>query len=141
MTRECTPEQWEEWIGELRGRYSFHTMNRVGLALLETALIISERYKYVHVMPKTDWTFREIPTPAQLRHYLTEIEKIREVVGEIIALPPLPENMNDLTHTAANNIEMIMLLARELIEQMGLIFVQSGTVQCGFNGPHKITGR
>jgi len=140
MNREATPDQWEEWLSELRGRYSFHTLNRVGIIMIETARIISERYKYVSVYPKTDWSEIEIPTPQQFQNYLNEIDKIRNIAAEVFEVPPLPENMTDLTHTAANNIEIILMLARGFVERAGKVYVQSGTVQCGFTGPYMITG-
>jgi hypothetical protein len=140
MRREAAPEQWEEWLEELRGRYSFHTLNRVAFEMIETARIVSERYKSVSVFPKTDWTEREYPTHQQLRAYLDEIDKIRKIAAEVFDVPELPENMNNLTHQAANNIEKILFMAREMVESAGKVFVQSGMVQCGFTGPYMITG-
>jgi len=141
MSREADPEQWAEWLSELRGRYSFHTFNRVGVEILETARIISDMYRHISVFPRTDWRVEDIPTPQQLSNYLRDIDTIRQVAAEAFDdVPPLPENMNNLTHTAANNIEIILMMAREFVIQASLIFVQSNMVESGFEGPYMITG-
>lgn len=132
INRTATVEQWREWLKEMRGRNDVYTLNRVGRAMIEIAALVTELYAPVSVSPKINWMVSDIPTPAQMQHYLDDIEKIRLAVASVlVSLPPTPTSMNNFTYQLANNVEEILLQAKLFVEQIRNIFAQSGIYQSG----------
>ena len=124
---------WTEWFGEQRGAYNIHTLNRVGMAVKEIAALISDVYSPVVVIPKTDWTIYSTPTPDQMRQYLFNIEAIRSSVSNAVAIPDTPDSMNRITVDTANDIERILMIARDFVLQISAIYLQSGNAWSGDN--------
>lgn len=131
IERTATDEQWREWLREMRGRYDIFTLNRVGQALIEVAALVTELYMPVSVSPKTNWTVSDIPTPAQMQHYLDDIEAIRSIVSAWDFVPSTPSTMNNLTYQMANDIEEILLIVRDAVIQVNEIYPQSGMYDSG----------
>lgn len=132
INRTATAAQWREWLGGIKGAYTAADLNRVGRAMIEIAALVTELYRPVSVSPKINWTVSDIPTLAQMKHYLDDIEAIRSVISGFDFLPSTPTTMNHLTYQMANDIEGILLIARESVIQIGDIFIQSGMYQSGF---------
>jgi hypothetical protein len=92
-----------------KGAYNYSDLNRVERAVAE----IAERAGLT-LYTKTYWTVWDLPTDTEMARYLDNVNAIKTHFGINI---PLPESMNNLTHEGANNIELILSRAYELLTQ------------------------
>lgn len=93
-----------------KGAYNFSDLNRVELAVKEIADILG-----VSLSTKTNWTIWDVPTKTQLDRYLGNVRRIQELCGENTVLP---ENINKLTYSVANEIEAVLLRCRNIAERL-----------------------
>ena len=89
------------------GAYNYSDLNRVERAVWE----ISDRAG-LGLETKTNWVMWDIPTEADMSRYLNNVAVIKNHFG--IAMP-LPTSMNNFTYEQANNIELILSAAYELL--------------------------
>ena len=90
-----------------KGAYNYSDLNRVERAVAEIA-----NRGGLSLITKTNWTIWEVPTEEDMSRYLGNIVAIKEHFGIAI---PLPDSMNNFTYEYANNIELILSAAYELI--------------------------
>lgn len=167
--KSMTDEEKEEWLSGMKGAYNALDLNRVGGAFahvsdfavaLLNALLEYEAQKGVAdasifrpyekadatVNPKTNWVMKDIPTPAQENQYLNNVEILRSLLPLPDTLPTIPEDLEDLSYTEANDIETILMavydalvafwaLSEERIDYIGDYRYQlvSGTFYAGNN--------
>ena len=140
INRTATPEMWNEWFFEMRGRHTpSHTMNRVAQAVGELADLFNIFFGTLAVEPKTNWEFRDIPTAAELQRYLDDIRRIHAAIARHVEVPNVPESMDKLNYRQANDIERILQSAVDWLEEYlrvieyhniraGQVFNHSGAV-------------
>lgn len=124
---EMSAEEQEEWRDGMKGAYNASDMNRVGKAVDALAKLLRELVpalkKYaaenqigwdtfyappfdpseMHPATKRDWTVRDIPTPADMELYLSNIKLLRSALA--YNTDALPATMENLTWSGANAIE------------------------------------
>lgn len=83
-----------------KGAYNYSDLNRVERAVAEYS-----RKQGMSLTTKTDWTMWDVPQVADMARFLSNIKTIRDSIGNSITLP---DSMNGLTYTNANNIEKIL---------------------------------
>lgn len=93
-----------------KGAYNYSDLNRVERAVAE----ISARAG-LNLVTKTDWGLWDVPTAADMTRYLSNIQRIKSYSGSTI---PLPLTMNNLLHTDANNIELVLAAGYEKLGVM-----------------------
>ncbi len=111
--------------------YNVADLNRVGKAVQYIARRIAEQGYAITVRPKTDWTEADIPTPAQMQRYLTDIGTIRAALAVMPSTPEAPASMAGLTYTDANDIEQILLDVDALITKLISAYYYSGELIAG----------
>lgn len=104
-----TAEEQSEWVGEMKGRYSYTDMNRVENAVA----VLSERfvkdgYLTSPLSVKTDWDQRSIPTVADMERYLDNVAALRRVFRVYPTTPAAPTIDQRLNYKKANDIEQIL---------------------------------
>ena len=92
-----------------KGAYNYSDLNRVERAVAE----IAERAGLT-LYTKTYWTRWDLPTESDMARYLGNILAIKTHFGINI---PIPESMSNLNYEGANNIELILSAAYELLAQ------------------------
>lgn len=128
---DMTPGEQEEWDSALKGFYNAEDLNRVGSAIRYVARRL-EGYGYsVDVQPQTDWSAGDIPTPEQMERYLHDIRALRDKLAHLPTMPPCPDDMEELTHIEANNIERILRDVNTLINWMTASWYYCGELYCG----------
>ena len=90
-----------------KGAYNYSDLNRVERAVSE----ISEKAG-LGLTTKTNWTMWDIPTGADMIRYLGNISTIK---GHFAIDRSLPASMDNFTYEQANNIELVLNAAYELI--------------------------
>lgn len=126
-----TSAELAEWMGGLRGAYNAVDLNRVGEAVSYIADRLTACGYAVSVSPKTDWATEDIPTPAQLTAYLSDVAAIRAVLAVLPTTPAVPGDMIGLTHREANAIEQILVDVDALISNMEQAWYYSGDLYAG----------
>lgn len=134
--KELNAKGWEamteaertEWLNDLKGAYNVSDLNRVGHNVKYLAELLSEYGYSVTVSPKVDWQTDDIPCVADMVAYLSDVEAIK---AAFYGTTPLPESMNNLTVTAANNIEKLLLEIETYINRMIQGFRKCGTFKAG----------
>lgn len=126
----ATDAERQEYMNGLRGAYNASDMNRVGAAVS----YVAERFKsngyVVEVTAKQDWQIGDIPQLPVLSEYLTDIANLRAVYN-VASLPPVPDDMEKLTYQEANNIELILKMANDMIDRMIAAWIFSGEIYTG----------
>lgn len=111
-----------------KGAYNYRDMNRVessvvylldmlhslpekihqyadsnGVAWDDSLNVPYDPSKYDEIGTKTDWSVEDIPKVVELQRYLSNVEKLRGVLG--YETDDLPEKMDHLDYSGANSIE------------------------------------
>lgn len=93
-----------------KGAYNYSDLNRVERAVAE----ISARAG-LNLVTRTNWGMWDVPTAADMSRYLSNIQRIKSYSGSTISLP---STMNNLLHTDANNIELVLAAGYEKLGVM-----------------------
>jgi hypothetical protein len=111
-----------------KGYYNCTDLNRVGHNVEYLAGVLNGYGYLVSVSPKTDWTISDIPRVADMTLYLADLNALKD---KFYGTTPLPESMNNLTVTAANDIEKLLLEIETYINRMVAGFRKCGTFKSG----------
>lgn len=114
-----------------KGAYNYTDLNRVG----QWVAYLTERLAGIGLFPvtvaKDDWTEADYVDAASLAYYLDDLAKIRSALAVPSTTPALPESMDALNYTKANNIETILGVVNTLIDNTKQAFVYSGEPYAG----------
>lgn len=84
-----------------KGAYNYSDLNRVERTVSEFSAQLG-----LNLTTKTDWTMWDVPTHADMERYFNNVFVIRNAIA---SGNPLPESINELTYSGANNIEKVFL--------------------------------
>ena len=90
-----------------KGAYNYSDLNRVERAVSEISDLAG-----LGLVTKTDWKMWDIPSRSEMTRYLSNIKTIRDTYS---ISANLPDSMDNLTYTYANNIENILIMAYQKI--------------------------
>ena len=107
-----------------KGVYTADDLNRVGMAVEYLAARLWSAGVSVDVSPVTDWTDSDWGTPSAMAHYLEQVRIMREAL-KLASPPSVPDDLEKLTYTEANQIEQILLMLDTHITNM-LSIVDAG---------------
>lgn len=128
----ATAAELAEWnAAALKGAYNYTDLNRVGDAIQYVADRLNSYGCAVSVAPKRDWVESDIPTSAQMAHYLADVTKLRGAITLARDVPPVPGTMARLTYEEANDIERILESIDLMLTLAVQAWVYSGEVYCG----------
>lgn len=120
-----------------KGHYNASDLNRVNAACLTLAEKM-RGYGYVVSISlpiiendRTEWLISDIPTAAQMAHYLQNVAKIRSVLDALPTTPEVPADMSGLTYQEANEIEQILVDVEILLNNMAAAWFYSGEIYSG----------
>lgn len=137
-----TPAEKAEYLAGMKGAYNASDMNRVGTAVAYIAAraiqLPSDLEDYreerevsddpmfalpydpddVDVDPKTDWSVSDIPTLAQIKIYLANIENLRSLVTMPSGTPNTPTTLNGMTFVTANAMERILWIVDQRLTEI-----------------------
>jgi hypothetical protein len=126
-----TPDERAEWMQPMKGSYGATDLNRVGEAMLYLLDLVGRLGIYMPLDIKTDWQDGDIPSPAQLEVYITNINTLRTAVA---GLPGVPDSHNNLDYIGANEIEQMFVVMEIVIGHIMAAFRHSGVTISGFGG-------
>lgn len=118
----------EEW---LKGCYNYIDLNRVEEWCKYLSNLLNS-YGYVNLISeKTDWNIEDIQTVEQMARYLNNVKILMETFILKDNTPKIPDTINKLTYSQANDIERILYDINELIDKMEATFRYSNTFHSG----------
>lgn len=123
-----TASEQSEWLAGLKGMYDNDDLNRVGNAISYLAGLLNSYSYPVAVNPKTDWTASDIPSAVQMAALLVDLTAVKNC---FYGTTTLPAAMDYITHTDANNIELLLIEIETYITNMVAEFQKSGIAKCG----------
>lgn len=94
--------------GNEKGSYNASDLNRVGAAMNYVADRLTEQGYSPVISPRTDWLETDWLTPAAAQVYLSDLAELRRQFAMMQTTPDVPDDMEQLTYTEANNIEKIL---------------------------------
>lgn len=115
----------------IKGAYNYTDLNRVGAAMQYVADRLEEFGYAVSINPKLDWKETEWPSPVAMEKYLADLSELRSKFAQMQSTPKVPEDMEKLTHTEANNIEKILESIDILLTRSAQAWFYSGDLFSG----------
>lgn len=117
-----------------KGLYGYSDLNRVEEAVKEISGYFSRLGISLDLQTKTDWgepgkfSAETWPVQNQMIRYLGNVAAIKNLFPSTVMLP---ESMDDLTWSGANNIEKVLETAFERIDGVLKIYRYSGEIFAG----------
>lgn len=125
-------EERSEWLGEMKGRYSYTDMNRVENAVKAlSAIFVAEGYIDTPLTTKTDWNRWSVPTRSDMTRYLGNIETLRSFVPLYPTTPKTPTVGQRLNYALANDIEQIILDLEDYMARLPNSRCYAGEIMAG----------
>lgn len=134
--QNMTDAEKSEWKGLLKGGYDFSDYNRVSDAIEQLKALLGCNGYLVGVMPKMDWTSRDILSPEQAERYISDIHTVRNMLALPASTPAAPESMRYLDWRGANDIEKILATVERWIYMMSAGVDQGWTQGTAHTGLH-----
>ena len=120
-----TEEERKEWLGEMestpsaaRGMYTHIDLNRVEKAVEAISLRFNESGYGTKLNTKTNWTYRDTVTKADIERYLNNISALREFFIVFQDTPKAPNINAQLDYKLANDIEQILNDAYDIADRL-----------------------
>lgn len=101
-----------------KGYYAASDLNRVGYAVEYLAGRLRASGVTVTVSPVLTWTDADWATPGTMQNYLADVQTMRGALKLAESTFAVPADMEKLTYTEANQIEMILLALDAHIKNM-----------------------
>lgn len=79
------------------------------------------------------WYESDVPTSSLLSAYLANVGNLKSTLTLPTGIPAVPDDMEGLTQTEANNIEKILEITNEYLVSLQKIFLRCGHAVCGNN--------
>lgn len=115
-----------------KGFYFSNDLNRVGYAIDYLKDWLYSFGYSLETSPKKDWTMEDIPSKAQMEHYLEDINTIKSMLTRINGEgPEPPETMRFLRWNKANDIEQILVNLEENLNRIPPAYFYSNEIFAG----------
>lgn len=114
--------------GTAKGYYNHTDLNRVGHNVEYLSGVLNGYGYAVTASPKTNWAVGNVPRASDMETYLGDVQAIKD---RFYGATDLPSSMNSLTHTDANNIEILLAEIETYIGRMKDGFRKCGTFKSG----------
>ena len=99
----------EEWLSEMKGRYSYTDMNRVEAAVLDlSSRLTFLGYRHPALQIKVDWKSGDIPTRADFDRYFGNVAVLRSIIPVPLSIPQTPTTARRFDYLVANDVEKIL---------------------------------
>jgi hypothetical protein len=127
-----TAEERIEWVGEMKGRYSYTDMNRVESAVEAlSARFVEAGYLDAPLTVKTNWHSFGIPTRTEMVRYLGNIAILRGLVPGYASTPDAPTIEQKFNFERANDIEKILVDVDEILTAIPQSWYYAGEIMSG----------
>lgn len=127
-----TVSEKSEWIGEMKGRYSYTDMNRVeGFVREVSKRLVKDGYLLSPLTTKTDWDINSIPTKADMERYLGNVAILRQLSLVYPSTPVAPTVDQRMNYKIANDIEQILFDLSDVLTKIPNSRFYAGEIYSG----------
>lgn len=112
----------------LKGAYNYTDLNRIEEWTSDIGSLLNSYGYHVSITTKTDWLETDFPTKAQMKRIRDNVSTLKNA---FIAYTNVPENLEKMTYTKANQIEKVLEEIYLLIGNMETSFWYSGEINSG----------
>lgn len=99
----------DEWLSEMKGRYTHTDMNRVESAVQTlSSRLTFLGYRHPRLSIKTNWSVGDIPTKADFDRYFGNVETLRSAITVPLDTPLTPTTETRFDYLLANDLEKIL---------------------------------
>ena len=127
-----TAAEQTEWMGEMKGRYSYTDMNRVERAVAAlSARFVEGGYLTSPLSTKTNWNAWSVPTRADMQRYLGNVATLRGLVPVYPGTPAVPTINQRLNYERANDIEKILVDLDDILTKIPQSWFYAGEIHSG----------
>lgn len=137
---QLTASERETWNAGLKGCYNTSDVNRVEYHTRELQRILNENGYDIRIDTSL-WAATDIMRYSDIARYLGNIKMILDVFGRSASAPDMPGIDRWIDYIAANDIEKILFMTRELIRGALAMFRRAGTFTAGNNYAAQIIRR
>ena len=120
-----------EWLGALKGCYSYMDMNRGEGAVAMLAEKLSSLGFYYAPQVKLNWTLSDIPTNADMERYFGNIAGLRNLLPQRSEIPVVPPVGSTMDFSTANMLEQILLDINRAMESIPSSWLYAGEIYAG----------
>lgn len=117
--------------GTKKGYYNSSDLNRVGAAMVYLRDRFNDNGYDVDIAPNVAWKEVDIPTTDDMTLYLGCVGVLRGVLPLPEGTPKVPDSMENLTYTTANNIEKILETIDDVLTKSLTFLWYSGDLYSG----------
>ena len=96
-----------EYLGGLKGSYTYYDLNRVENTVQEIADTLIGMGYAVTVNTRS-WAIPDIPNEVEMTRYLNNVQILRNTLQVVPDTPEVPVSMSYLNYETANDIERIL---------------------------------
>lgn len=130
------PGELAEFLSGMKGAYNATDLNRVEAATVYVAERLRGYGYAVTLQTGRTWADSDIPTPAMLAPYLSNVAALMDALSVFETTPRVLPDMENFTWQEANNIEKILLDIERLLTLMAQSFQRCGATGaiCGVCG-------
>ncbi len=130
MVNLITDRQQEDVANRTKkGYYGYEDINRVADAVEKLGKYLEE-YGYITNVefPTKTWAAADVPNESEMHTYLENVRKLRDLMA---VSQNIPDSMDKLTFSGANDIERALVYVDKAISYMERVFPRSGVYFCG----------
>ncbi len=104
-----TASERSEWLGEMKGRYTYTDLNRVENMVKHLSDLFVEMGYIASPLPvKTDWNRWSVPTKTDMTRYFGNLETLLAIARGYPDTPKAPSINQKMDINVANDIEKIL---------------------------------
>jgi len=127
-----TEDERAEWLGEMKGRYTYTDMNRVENAVEELSARLRELgYRHSYPTTKTTWAVGDVPTKTDMERYFGNVRELRQAITLPLSTPIAPTIGDKLNYERANNLEKILEDIDMVTTQVPKVWCSAGDIFVG----------
>ena len=120
-----------EWLGDMKGAYSFTDMNRVEGAVAYSAQKLTALGYPFSPTVKINWSMEDIPTKADMTRYFGNVASLRTQLPVYTGISTAPSADERLDYSKANELEKVLLEINYRVDMIPESWIYSGEIFSG----------
>jgi hypothetical protein len=126
-----TASEGSQWLGHMKGCYSYTDMNRVEGAVAYLAEKLTALGHPFSPTVKLNWSREDVPTKADMQRYFSNIANLRTNLPVPAGVPTPPSVGDRMDYSIANDLEKVLLAIDHVLDMIPDSWHYSGDIFSG----------
>ena len=126
-----TADERAEWLGDMKGAYSFTDMNRVEGAVAYIAQKLTALGYPFSPTVKINWSMEDIPTKADMTRYFGNVASLRTQLPVYTGISTAPSASDSMDYSKANDLEKVLLEINYRVDMIPESWIYSAEIFSG----------